>query len=325
MFLKNNINNLKNNLKTKLKTKLNIFEDSFYFDINYDFLIKNISLPVNQFNKSDINFLIKFKGKGHGFFSNFTHVILNLHIANLYNFNPVIIFERNQSHYSEDSKIKGSYNYWDYYFIQDNFINKNSNLYINSDINFPKKLFDNLYKNSEYFSKLIKKYILIRPEIHEIVNEFIYKNFKNKYTIGLHWRGTDIRKAQRSNFVKNGNPGVTSLETISNYLDKSLAKHPNAFIFISTDEEANIDLLTSRYGKEKILFTNCLRSKDNSPIHLNYKNSRKLHNYYLGLEVLIDCMLLSSCNYLLGKRSNVFNAALLIGEFQENKFSIIPD
>ena len=325
MFLRNSFNNFKNNLKTKIKTKFNIYEDSMYLDINYDFLIKNISLPVNEFKKSEINYLIKLKGQGHGFFSNFTHVLLNLHIANLYNFNPVIIFERNQSHYSEDLKIKGSYNYWDYYFIQDKFINKNSNLYINSDVKFPNKLFGNLYKNSEYFSKLIKKYILIRPEIQDIVNEFIYKNFKNKTIIGLHWRGTDIRKAKRRDFVKNGNPGITSIEIISTYINKFLKACPNALIFISTDEEYNIDCLSSRYGKEKILYTDCLRSKDNSPIHLNYKSTRKLHKYNLGLEVLIDCMILSNCNYLIGRRSNVLNSALLLGEFQENKFSIIPD
>jgi hypothetical protein len=40
-------------------------------------------------------------------------------------------------------------------------------------------------------NKFIHKYIHIRPEINEKVNDFVTKNFANHFVIGVHYRGTD--------------------------------------------------------------------------------------------------------------------------------------
>ena len=68
-----------------------------------------------------------------------------------------------------------------------------------------------------------------------------------------------------------------------------LKKYKNAKIFISTDEN-HINQF-KLYG-ERVIFTDSYRSKS-KPIHLGTNNSRKNHKYKLGLEALIDSLLLS--------------------------------
>ena len=122
--------------------------------------------------------------------------------------------------------------------------------------------------------------------------------------------------------IKNGSIFI-SIEkfTIDNFrvkIDPLLKKYKNAKIFISTDEENHINQFKNLYG-ERVIFTDSYRSKSKKPIHLGTNNSRKNHKYKLGLEVLIDSLLLSESDILICRKSNVTNAALLFNNNKKRK------
>ena len=77
-----------------------------------------------------------------------------------------------------------------------------------------------------------------------------------------------------------------------------------------------------RFGN-KIINTQCFRSDSDLPPHLMNNRPRDLHRYNLGREVLIDAILLSRTNTIIGLRSNVFNSALIMGNITKERQIII--
>ncbi|MCB1124766.1 MAG: hypothetical protein KJT03_24645, partial [Verrucomicrobiae bacterium] len=72
-------------------------------------------------------------------------------------------------------------------------------------------------------------------------------------------------------------------------------------LFVATDEEAFISHLKER-GDIGISYTHSLRSADNKPVHFSEGHRS---NYQLGFEALLDCLLLSRCDFLLRTESNL--------------------
>ena len=76
-------------------------------------------LPKNfKTLKGPIYYIISVKNRGHGFFSNFYHVLFHISIANFYNWVPVVDMKNHQTLYNEKKKIFSTHNSWEYYFKQ---------------------------------------------------------------------------------------------------------------------------------------------------------------------------------------------------------------
>ncbi len=142
---------------------------------------------------------------------------------------------------------------------------------------------------------LICKYIHIKPEIKDLVEKFCKENFKNKFIITVHYRGTDKFYGE-SSFV--------SYKQMSNHIRAIIQKTNSRIkykIFVATDEKKFIDYLIDKFGECNVCYNKqAERSIDGLPFHAINNN-----NYQKGLDAIVDCLILSKGDYLLRTDSNL--------------------
>lgn len=160
-----------------------------------------------------------------------------------------------------------------------------------SDINM-KKYFP--HHRRQVFDVL--KRIKIKREIKNKISHFKNENFTSDFTLGVHIRGTD----------KSGERHETSNFGLRYYLadiERKLNQHPTAKIFLATDSQEILDLALLLYSKEKVISYPSFRMEkynDSTPIPLSSNAGPER-----GEEALIEGILLSQCNYLIGSDSNM--------------------
>jgi hypothetical protein len=139
--------------------------------------------------------------------------------------------------------------------------------------------------------------IPLRDEIRMRIDEFARVHFANRFVIGLHYRGTDkvIRESVRVEY-----------DLLSRILQRLIDDEIHFHLFVATDESGVLEFLKDLCG-ERILSLDVSRSGDETPVHL-----KKTHvsPYLLGLEALMDALLLSECDFLLRCDSNLSQASL---------------
>lgn len=227
--------------------------------------------------------------------------------------------------YNEDVLCQGTNNAWEYYF------NPKVNISLSQAYNSKNVILSDNYYLSQYVPSYVGfkesdikpndieklhniffKYFEIKPEIIAARDSFVKQNFDSA-TIGIHLRGTDM-------FNCKGHPQPADLEKFLAALDEILAENNLAKIFLCTDETYYVDFLKERYG-DKIITRDVYRAKGHAGngIHLeNKQNERDFHKYNLGLEVLLDSLILSKCQYLIYGNSNVPLSSIV---FNNNKFT----
>lgn len=188
-------------------------------------------------------------------------------------------------------KSKGL-NWWDYYFEPlptENSSTKKRKLSGIEHLQFAKKAATDM--PVDYINYLITNYISLKPKIQTKIRDFGKKHFKNRFVIGVHYRGTDkLKEAPR-----------VSYERINKTIFKIIkdCKELDYIIFLATDEERIVEYLQTIHG-EKIVCINAIRSSDGSPVH--YSNHS---NYEIGEQAILDCYLLSECDFLIRTSSNL--------------------
>lgn len=138
-------------------------------------------------------------------------------------------------------------------------------------------------------SEIINRYVKIKKTILDKINSYTMENFKEKFVIGIHYRGTDKKiESPRVSYKKME-------DALNTYIKNNELKEYK--IFIATDEFAFLDYFLNRFPNQ-VLFTTAERSSNDQAVHKsNYSP------YSKGEEALIDCLLLSKCNYLLWTES----------------------
>lgn len=149
------------------------------------------------------------------------------------------------------------------------------------------------------------------PFIENEVNNFYKQYIQGKNIVAIHYRGTDKIKEVTGYLKAKRKSSNVSVKDYKDFYSRAIEINADNY-FLATDCGEALSFFKERMPK--ILFNNCLRSFDNQPIHINNQNIK------LGAEVLIDCLLLSNCNYLLHSLSNIPQTALmmnnkLVGEF----------
>ena len=142
----------------------------------------------------------------------------------------------------------------------------------------------------------VLKRINIKKEIKKKVVDFKEENFTSDIMIGVHVRGTD-KAGERHETVNFG------LRLYLSELERNLKRAPNAKIFLATDSQEVVDLFTLLFSKEKIIIYPSYRMEkynDSTPIPLSSHASPAR-----GEEALIEGLLLSQCNFLIGSDSNM--------------------
>lgn len=147
-----------------------------------------------------------------------------------------------------------------------------------------------MLKYRNWANNLINKYIKIKPSIYAKALDFFNKNIANKPTIAIHLRGTD----------KNKECPMIHPSTIINEANKFVGYQ----FFVATDEEMLLDY-AKRNLRGTVITYDVIRSKDGQPIHFKDDQFKALR----GEEVLIEVLLMASCNKFFHTLSNVSVAA----------------
>lgn len=261
---------------------------------------------------------------GVGFFGDFCTVLRHLSIAEKEN-TPLYVYWNNISLYY-DSQVGN--NAWEYYFY-------NTSTHPNElgikEYNSRKDVPDLVCKDNMNFREtmnyLINKYIKLVDSVQIIIDD-IQKKISQHNTLGIHIRKTD--KMLPHLYGEPTSP--IDNDVYIEYANSLIKKYNFDKVFLATDDTETLDLFKKEY-KNKILYTNSFRSTGNISIHGNHKN---ISGYKKGLDVLIDCLALSKCNFLLRGTSNVSATAqffnlylkhinlneLLSNDCRENDFNL---
>jgi hypothetical protein len=155
-------------------------------------------------------------------------------------------------------------------------------------------------------------YITVKDNIKQYVENFTQK-FKGFKVLGVAVRCPThyfVNNIDSNIFLHNKIDPNLFYEKVISEIEIEFNNNNYDKIFVCCDVEPFINLLISKFGKDNILYTEYDRVKDlnqdwfckNTPIQEEYKM------------VIIDSLILSNCNYLLGSSSNIFLITLFINK-----------
>lgn len=148
----------------------------------------------------------------------------------------------------------------------------------------------------EHANGLFFKYYKLPTYITDKVNS-ICNTVINDTTLGLHYRGSDKLSD------KTQNPNYLSKEEYISIIENHIIENNIKHIFLATDSTTIIPFFQSLKKKYNIEITNtnCVKFNDNVSPFIQHT-----HNpIQLGVDCLIDSLLLSKCNYMILTSSNV--------------------
>ena len=149
--------------------------------------------------------------------------------------------------------------------------------------------------------RIIQRHVQVQPHIQEKVDAFQDEHFGDRRVLGLHMRGTDKGTAD----------GPTALMRIVrpheyfSHIDAYTEEHGPCAIFIATDQRQFVDQLKERYGDRVLAYDAVRASGIRNPFEM-----QDGQGYRKGEDVLIECLLLSRCDYLLKCTSAVGEFAM---------------
>ena len=179
-------------------------------------------------------------------------------------------------------------------------------------------------------NQVIRDRILLQDSAQNKIEDFIAKNFKGRKVIGVHYRGADtlypvVLRPPRD-FRK------ASVEEYFNAIDKQLQNGFEA-IFLATDDEEVFKKFKARYG-DALFSYSTIRSSPQGAVY-DWGLSRtaipliRTDKRLLCEEGIIDCILLSRCDYLIHGQSNLsccaryFSPDLPAKNLEEKRYSLI--
>ena len=167
-----------------------------------------------------------------------------------------------------------------------------------------------LPKNRSAANLIIERYLSVNSTVAENVNDFCKKNFHTPL-IGLHIRGpgrTDGGVPELRG--KHAPDGTVPMELFFESVDKRLNDSKNTKIFACSDSSVVIDEVKAKYGDRVITYA-AIRSEFGE-MHAGHKenNGQIFDTYKLGLDVLVEALLLSRTDHFIHGNSNVANFVL---------------
>jgi hypothetical protein len=249
--------------------------------VNYKFTFEKIS-PQHEF-------------AGVGFAGN---IFIILNALNYLNDNDKLFvdMETNDCVCTEKASLLfDTNNCWEYYFdqikIDNNF--QNLNYHLPPILKYDDKA---AFLNPEIFTHLKKKFynsFKLKPYLVKKIDEYYSINLKNKTTLGVQIRLTDMKQ------YHNVSPLNRYIEKINNIL---LENPSIQQLFLATDDGSIIQTLSENINVPVLYHNDMSRASVEAP-NLNpydrYKNGGENHMYNLSMECLIEILTLTKCDYLL--------------------------
>ena len=183
-------------------------------------------------------------------------------------------------------------NWWNYFFEPINIGDENALHYTFNLANHLVFADKGFHMPRHRAFELIQRYVHVKQHIQNKVDAFVQANFTEYFAIGVHHRGTD--KVIEMPLVSYEKTWATLNGVIGGLTQNQKDKLK---IYIATDD-ANFLRYMVIYIPFPVVYNDFVRSEDNTPLH--YGNDSRYHNnYQKGEEALIDCLLLSKCNFLI--------------------------
>lgn len=245
------------------------------------------------------------KSTGVGFFSIVASVLAQFDIAEKKGLVPVVDFETNFSTYLENETVNGTGNMWEYYFEQptDRRLHEVEEGAEKSDGKFPRGYPLDLSADFHY-REIWDKYIRLNPRTHSFVEDSISVSQISSTTLGVHFRGGDMRTARGHKFPPTQSQTNQAIKSVFDSSDVNT-------IFLVT-EGARYERSFKKVWGSRLTSSPSFRLQYRNPYKLR-RSPRPHHRYLLGLEVLTDAIALSRCGALVCGRSNLSEAALMLG------------
>jgi len=271
-------------------------------------------------NKNKTFYVIKNDFNPNGLFSNLTFVLDHINYAVKKRIIPIIDMENFLTVYNEKNKIFGTSNAWNYYFMPINKYKLND-VYASKNVIFSKnsRLSNKLVNENASLKKILKKYVIIKPQILKLFKKTKALHFKNNKSImGVHVRGTLQRIVRRHSMPPH--PKDFLKECI-----KIFKKTKSEKLFLITEDDLYLKEFKS-YFKKKLIYLNVPRSNP-KPYELHnfhFENyTRENHKFKFGLETLIECLLLAETQYCFYTDSNVWRISSLLSAKKQKKYQLV--
>lgn len=195
-------------------------------------------------------------------------------------------------------------NAWDYFFINNYQYSNTSNIV--SDYTHL-ELFDNL-NFRQTMNILLTRYIQLNKNTQNIINTTRSNLSIDNNTLGIHIRKTDKNIGHLFGEPQSAMP--LDISMYIKYIDEILPSYSQ--LFVASDDIDDLDILVNyvrHHHNKEVKFIDAFRSRGNISIHNNYSH---ISGYKKGLDVLIDCYMLSSCGHIIRSTSNVGSTAQFI-------------
>jgi len=252
-------------------------------------------------------FYIIQRSPGGGMFSNLNYVLHHLLIAEKFKFIPVVDMENYFTLYNEKNSINGTNNSWNYYFesvskytLKE--VYKSKNVIISDGKTGGNIFFDGFEKLTSEHKKIFNKYIKIKKNLINEKKEFVNKNFKNLKILGVHFRGTDYKNRER-------HPYPATKKQITEIIDNLNTKYKYDKIFLATEELSYLEYFKKKYPN--LIYSSKIFTNKKQIFFEKFTNNIR---YKIGKENIIDMLLLSSINHIVGVESNLITTAKYISK-----------
>ena len=256
---------------------------------NSDLQKRNLGLIIGgKLNPDKVFYIIK-RHPGFGIFSNLAFVVNHIQVAKRMKFIPIVDMKNFPSAYSENKKIFGTMNSWEYYFEQltdyslDE-VYKSKNVIMTDNHFYRDEEFNVEITSSTNLIKILNEQIKVKKTKLKTINYLRNKLFSGKKILGVHHRGTSYKITDYP---------ITTNQMI-NIINEILEKENYDKIFYVTEDSMNFRAVRD-YFKDKII---CLENsqKGKTDLEVFNKYPRTLHRYKLGRDLLYEVFLLSYCD-----------------------------
>lgn len=157
---------------------------------------------------------------------------------------------------------------------------------------------EEIRKRRYEFSKIINKYLKLKPHVQYKIDTFVKNNFENKKILGVHFRGTD-------------HPNKKNMDQYMQIVKEKLVNYDK--LFVCTDEYERYILPKVVFGDKAIAYES-LRSRDsNIPLHASPDDYRYVrpndfqYQYKIAEDVIIEAYLMSKVDFLICAPSSNVN------------------
>lgn len=240
-------------------------------------------------------------------------------------FYPVIDMMNFSNTYLDVCKI-GVENSWEYYFeqpdnisLQDAYSSKNVIMSSGAPAAWPNTgaefiLYKKLVRN--YWKKIVKQYIRIRPDVLAEVERQVKKKISSQdRVLGVLCRGTDYVALKPRRHPRQPSP-----EMVIKKAKRVMKKYNCNKLYLATEDKKILEMFEKAFPDVMIPNDSELYDYDNVHFITEMKKERENDAYLQGLEYLVSLLILARCNCFIGGRTGGTVGTLLFAEEYEYEY-----